>query len=106
MGFLCGYVICSLIILAVCVMPCSMHGRIDWLCTRDNMQKMSVPGVRKVCNFLGWYSLHCFDGDSEREIDYLLTLEDDAEADQTPESPTLDTILDDQAAPEESTSAG
>lgn len=77
-GFLCGYVACSFVILAICIMPCSIHGKVDWLCTRDNMQKLSVPGVRKVCNFLGWYSLHCFDGDSERELGYLLSLEEES----------------------------
>ena len=74
MGFLCGYIICCLIVLMFCIMPCSRRGKIDWFCTQDNMIKISVPGVRKVCNFLGWYSLHCFEGDSEREIINLLKL--------------------------------
>lgn len=82
MGALCGYVICCLIILIVCIMPCSVHGKVDWLCTRNNMEKLSVPGIQKVCNFLGWYSLHCFEGNSEGEIQYLLTLENVAEEEQ------------------------
>lgn len=74
LGFLCGYIICCLLVLMVCVMPCSQCGKADWFCTRKNMEKLSIPGIRKVCNFLGWYSLHCFEGDSEREISQLLEL--------------------------------
>ncbi len=73
-GFLCGYIICCLLVLIFCVTPYSTRGQVDWLSTRDNMEKLSVPGVQKVCNFLGWYSLHCFDGNSEKAIDHLLTL--------------------------------
>lgn len=79
LGFLCGYVVCVLLILVFCVTPCSMQGKADWLCPRKKMQKLAVPGVAKVCNFLGEYSLHCFDGDSEKEIDYLLTLDESVE---------------------------
>ena len=79
LGFLCGYVLCVLLILVFCVTPCSAQGKADWLCPRKKMQKLAVPGVAKVCNFLGDYSLHCFDGDSEKEIDYLLTLDESVE---------------------------
>ena len=73
-GFLCGYIICCLLVLIFCAMPCSTCEQVNWLSTRDNMEKLSVPGVQKVCNFLGWYSLHCFDGNSEGQIHHLLTL--------------------------------
>ncbi len=106
LGFLCGYVICALLILILCVMPCSIHGKVDWLCTRDKMREISVPGIRKVCNFLGWYSLHCFDGDSEREIDYLLTLEDRKPPEKPPASPTLESILEQEETSEEPIPAG
>ena len=79
LGFLCGYVLCVLLILVFCVTPCSMQGKADWLCPREKMRKLAVPGVAKVCNFLGEYSLHCFDGDSEQEIDYLLMVDEAAE---------------------------
>ena len=79
LGFLCGYVLCVLLILAICVTPCSIQGKVDWLCTRKKMQKLAVPGVAKVCNFLGEYSLHCFDGDSEQEIGYLMMLDKSVE---------------------------
>ncbi len=82
LGFLCGYVLCILLILAFCVTPCSIQGKADWLCPREKMQKLSVPGVAKVCNFLGEYSLHCFDGDSEQEIDYLLMLDKSIEEEE------------------------
>lgn len=77
-GFLCGYTFCSVLLLALCIMPCS-RGQIDWLCTRENLQKLSTPGVFNVCNFLGWYSLECFDGNVERAVDQLLTLNDPKE---------------------------
>lgn len=73
-GSACGYIICTLIILLICIMPCSAEGKTDWLCSRDNMQAISVPGVRKACNFLAWYSLECFDGDAEISINELLKL--------------------------------
>lgn len=79
LGSLCGYVLCVLLILVFCVTPCSTQGKADWLCPREKMQKLAVPGVAKVCNFLGDYSLHCFDGNSEQEIDYLLTLDESVE---------------------------
>jgi len=82
LGFLCGYVLCVLLILALCVTPYSVQGKVDWLCTREKMQKLAAPGVAKVCNFLGEYSLHCFDGNSEQEIEYLLMLEKSIEKEE------------------------
>jgi hypothetical protein len=73
-GGVCGYIICSLLILTLCIMPCSVKGKVDWLCARDKMQSLSVPGVRKACNFLAWYSLECFAGETEKAIDKLLHL--------------------------------
>lgn len=73
-GGACGYVIVTLLILILCIMPCSVKGKLDWLCTRDKMQTLSVPGVCKACNFLAWYSLECFDGDTEKTVDTLLAL--------------------------------
>jgi len=76
-GFFSGYVICCLIMLAFCIMPCSTTQDVEKFCDRDNLKELSVPGVRKVCNFLAWYSLHCFEGDSEESINYLLMLCDE-----------------------------
>ena len=78
-GGACGYIIGTLLILILCIMPYSVEGRLDWLCTRDKMQTLSVPGVCKACNFLAWYSLECFDGDTERAVDNLLHLTDPIE---------------------------
>lgn len=82
-GFLCGYTLSCMLLLALCIMPCS-RGQIDRLCTRDNLCKVSVPGVEKACNFLGWYSLHCFDGNVEHAIEHLLTLNDPKEEEVVP----------------------
>ena len=81
-GFICGYVVSSLLVLSVCIMPCSARMKIGWLCTRDSMCELSRPAVRKVCNFLAWYSLHCFRGDSEEAIDKLLALHEQDHADK------------------------
>jgi len=78
-GGACGYIIGTLLILTLCIMPCSVQGKLDWLCTRDKMQTLSVPGVCKACNFLAWYSLECFDGDTEKTVDNLLHLTDPPE---------------------------
>lgn len=75
-GGMCGYVITSLLILILCIMPCSVHGKVDWLCAREKMIDLGKPGVRKACNFLAWYSLECFDGNTEKAIEKLLTLEE------------------------------
>lgn len=91
-GFLCGYTVCCLLVLIICVMPFSVSGQVDWLCTRDNMKKLSVPGVQKVCNFLGWYSLHCFDGNSERQVRHLLTLAHISEENEEGIQPSFENI--------------
>lgn len=75
-GFLCGYCICSVLMLTFCVMPFSAKAEQDHFCSREQLEHLSVPGVRKVCNFLAWYSLHCFEGNSEKAIVHLLSLGD------------------------------
>ena len=76
-GFLSGYVICCLVMLAFCIMPCSTNDNVEKFQSRQNLQELSVPGVSKVCNFLAWYSLHCFEGNSEKAINHLLMLCDE-----------------------------
>ena len=78
LGFLCGYLVCCLLVLVFCIMPCSSHGKAGW-CSRKTMQDLSVPGIRKVCNFVGWYSLHCFAGNVEYEIEHLMSLGENSE---------------------------
>lgn len=111
LGFLCGYVLCSVLILAVCVTPFSEKIKVDWLCTRDSMQKLAVPGVRYVCNFLAEYSLECFNGESEEVVDFLMTINEPVEedsgmpvllpGDSKPQKPLEQNI---QSAPAEDTS--
>ena len=81
-GGVCGHVIITLLILILCIMPCSVEGKVDWLCTRDKMRVLSAPGVIKACDFLAWYSLECFDGESERVINRLLELTEPQEEEQ------------------------
>ena len=80
LGFLCGYVLCVLLILALCVTPCSKEGKVNWLCDHEKMQRRGKTGVVKVCKFLAEYSLQCFIGDkAEQEIDFLLKLDKSVE---------------------------
>jgi len=81
-GGLCGYLFYLLIILTLCILPWSVEGKMDWFSGRDKMKALSVPGVCKACNFLGWYSLECFYGDSERSVDWLLGLSESSEPDE------------------------
>ena len=91
-GFLCGYTLCCLLVLIICVMPFSTNRQVGWLCTRDTMKEISRPGIQKVCNFLGWYSLHCFDGNSEGQIQHLLSLAHDPEETEEGIRPSLENI--------------
>ena len=68
-GAACGYIIYSLLIMLICILPYSVEGKMDWLSRRDKMKALSRPGVCKACNFLAWYSLECFYGDSEQAVD-------------------------------------
>jgi len=78
-GLLCGYVFASTLLISLCIMPCS-RGQMDWLCTRENLRSLSTPGVFRACNFLGWYSLECFDDDDVPQVvEHLLGLNDPEE---------------------------
>ena len=81
-GGVCGYVLSTVLVLLLCILPCSEQGKMDWLCKRDKMEALAVPGVCKACNFLAWYSLECFDGNSERAIETLLNLDKPVEAEE------------------------
>lgn len=81
-GFLSGYCICGLLLLSFCIMPCSTRAEAHHFYSREQLERLSVPSVRKVCNFLAWYSLHCFEGNSDRAITHLLAL---GEQDEQPE---------------------
>jgi hypothetical protein len=83
-GLLCGYVFSSTLLVSLCIMPCS-RGKMDWLCTRDNLRNLCTPGVFRACNFLGWYSLECFDNDDvPNTVEYLLGLNDPKEEEVVP----------------------
>ena len=79
--------ICSVLLLIFCVMPFSAKAADYHLGSREQLESLSVPGVDKVCNFLAWYSLHCFEGDSERAIEQLLALSGEKPAE---DSDTID----------------
>ncbi len=93
-GFLCGYLICCMILLSVCIMPCSRQVELGGFCGWENMCNIARPGVKKVCNFLAWYSLHCFEGDSEKTINYLLAICNEANQ-QDQEGEEGDSLLED-----------
>lgn len=81
-GGVCGYILFSLLVLIICIMPFSVAGKTDWLCPREKMKTLSEPGVLKACNFLGWYSLECFDGNAEKEVSELLKLSEPREQEE------------------------
>lgn len=73
-GFLSGYVVCCVLILSFCITPCSAKTGTNHFCSREQLQGISKPVIRKVCDFLGWYSLHCFEGNSDKAIERLTAL--------------------------------
>ena len=77
-GFLFGYFICALLFLSFSVMPCSNKAASSHICSREQFIQLSEKPMEKVCNFLAWYSLHCFEGNSEKTIRHLLALGDQA----------------------------
>lgn len=75
LGFLCGYVVVSLLIFLVTIMPLKSDP-IPLVGTHENLLRLARPGIVRVCNFLGAYSLECFDGDVEETIETLVTIND------------------------------
>ena len=78
-GFFFGYIMTSLILLLLCIMPFSRHEGVPGFCSREAVVRFSVPAVVKACNFIGEYSLECFDGNAEGTVEFLLSLEDKPE---------------------------
>jgi uncharacterized membrane protein required for colicin V production len=74
-GFLFGYILTSLILLTVCIMPFSRDEKIPGVCNRQAAMRFSVPAVVKTCNFIAEYSLECFDGNAESIVDFLMSLD-------------------------------
>lgn len=74
-GFLFGYILTALLMLLFCIMPFSRNEKIPGFCNRDAVMRFSVPAVVKTCNFIGECSLECFDGNAEKIVDMLLSLE-------------------------------
>ena len=79
-GFLFGYILISLLMMMLCVMPFSRNENVPGFLRRDTLLRLSVPPVVKTCNFIAEYSLECFFGDSEKAVKFFLALEDDPEA--------------------------
>jgi uncharacterized membrane protein required for colicin V production len=73
-GFLFGYFLLGLFVLAICMMPFSRADMPSFLPKRDNMARFASTPILSVCNFIGGYSLECFDGEPQAVLDGLLTL--------------------------------
>jgi len=73
-GFLFGYLLLSLVVLSICVMPFSRADIPSFLPQRDNMTRFASSSVLRVCGFIGEYSLECFDGQPEAVVESLLSL--------------------------------
>jgi uncharacterized membrane protein required for colicin V production len=78
-GFLFGYILTSLVMLLVCIMPFSRNEGLPGFLQREAVSRFSVPAVVKTCNFIAEYSLECFDGDAEGTVEFLLSLDDKPE---------------------------
>jgi hypothetical protein len=72
-GFLFSYFLIGFILGLVCIMPFSQSGIPSYLPQRDSMLKFSSPAMIRACNFIGAYSLECFDGEPEVVVEKLTT---------------------------------
>lgn len=83
-GFVFGYLLLSLVVLSVCIMPFSRE-KIPLVPSREKMVHFAGKPVVKVCNFIGFYSLEYFDGQPEVVIETLLSIQQDIKP--SPEPP-------------------
>lgn len=74
-GFFFGYCVVGLIFLLIAIMPFSRGSIPSYLPQREKMLSASSLAVQRVCNFVGWYSLECFDGQPEAAVNYLVNLQ-------------------------------
>ena len=79
-GFLFGYILTSLLMVMISIMPFSRNESLPGFCRREAVLRFSVPAVVKTCNFIAGYSLECFYGDSEKAVEFFLTLGDEPHA--------------------------
>ena len=84
-GFFLGYFLVGLVFLLITIMPFSRGSIPSFLPQREKMQSFASASVVRACNFIGWYSLECFDGQPESAVNYLVDIKDTAE---TPVAPT------------------
>jgi hypothetical protein len=95
-GFLFGYFLLGLAALSVCMMPFSRSGIPSFLPQRESMARFAIKPVVGICNFIGWYSLECFDGkpkslQPEAIVESLLMLgENEKESQPAPKKPAMD----------------
>ena len=75
-GFLFGYLLLSMAVLSICIMPFSRQ-KIPLVPQREKMIEFSRSPVIKVCDFIGFYSLEYFDGQPDVVIEALLSIEQD-----------------------------
>jgi hypothetical protein len=85
-GFLFGYFLLGLTVLAVCVTPVSKGHIPSLLPQREKMIQFSSSPVIGACNFIGICALECFDGQPNAIIDTLLSLDQDSQ--QVPKAPS------------------
>lgn len=87
-GFLFGYILTSLVMVLIYIMPFSRNESLPAFFRRDAVIRFSVPAVIKTCNFIAEYSLECFDGDSEKAVEFLLAIGDAPKIPATPAAPS------------------
>ncbi len=74
-GFLFSYFLIGFILYLLAIMPFSRTDIPSFLPQRDSMLKFSSPAIIRACNFIGAYSLECFDGEPEAVVEKLTAME-------------------------------
>ncbi|MEN6307050.1 MAG: CvpA family protein [Anaerohalosphaeraceae bacterium] len=86
-GFFLGYFVAGWVFLLMTIMPFSRGSIPFFLPQREKMQSFASASVVKVCNFIGEYSLECFDGEPEAAVNYLVNLPENAKPSGVPAKP-------------------
>jgi len=89
-GFLGGYSLLGLLLLAFCMMPISRQDYAKGVL--DAMDRFSRNTSSRICNLAAGLSLECLDGAEEKTIEYLISLADQQSKDEpvTADSPQAD----------------
>lgn len=91
LGFISGHIISCVVLLSLCVGLGTLteSDQVKKFCMRQKIQKTTTPVLVKACDFLAWYSLECFDGDTQASLEDLLHINSQPEN----ESPSINSSV-------------